>query len=170
MNIIDKNGLKYVSFVDNAFAIAGVSTRVGGFSTGAYDSLNVGINTKDTRENIEKNRDLLYSSIAPEMQVIHLNQTHSNLIHDADTNTFKVFCDGDGLITTQTKKLLCVTIADCGSVLFHDDQFSIACAIHCGWRGTHAGIIQEALRLLEEWTPLSNIHAYVGPMIRQASY
>ena len=170
MDIISKNGLKYLSFNENAHVLAGVSTRIGGYSTGEYSELNVGINTKDDKESIKRNREHLFNTIAPNMQVCHLNQTHSALIQDVDNHEYEVFCNGDGLITTERNKLLCITIADCGSVLFHDDEFTVACAIHCGWRGTRDGIVGEALRLLAQWTDLSNIHAYIGPMIRQPSY
>jgi YfiH family protein len=170
MNFLQKKNITYLSYIDNASILAGVSTRIGGYSTGEYSTMNLGINTQDDPLLVRKNREHFFSSIAPSFEIIHLNQTHSATVHDADTPTFQSFSDGDGLITTETGKLLCVSIADCGSVIFHDDLFTIACAIHCGWRGTKSGIIQEALRLLSQWTDLSNIHAYIGPMIRQSSY
>lgn len=170
MELAQNKGIECLTFIDNAYVLAGVSTRSGGVSTGEYGGLNVGVNTDDDPGKVALNRELLFSTIAPGMEVCYLNQIHSSVVYDADAPSFRSFSDGDGLISTEPGKLLCVTIADCGSVLFHDDQFSIACAIHCGWRGARDGIIGEALRLLGEWTDLSNIHAYVGPMIRQPSY
>jgi len=170
MNYKNQKGIKWLSIKDDDEIIAGFSTRNGGFSKDNYNGLNIGLNTKDSKSDIHKNRTLLFSTIAPSMQIIHLNQTHSNIIHSIDSDNFKVFSDGDGLITTLKNKLLCITIADCGSVLFHDEQNSVACAIHCGWKGTKDGIIQSALDLLSDYTDLSTIHAYVGPMIRCMSY
>ena len=164
------NNVIWISLLDTNQIIAGYSTRKGGYSSGSYSEMNLGINTADDKTIINKNRELFFSTISPSMSVCHLNQTHSNRIFDVDNDGFTVFSDGDGLITTQKNKLLCVTIADCGSVLFHDDEFSIACAIHCGWRGVKDGIIQNALNMLSEWTDLQNISAYVGPMIRCSSY
>ena len=170
MDYKTRNGIKWISFLDNPQVTIGASTRIGGYSKTSYEGLNVGINTADNPTIIEKNRSLLFSSVAPSMQVFHLNQTHSNILHNVDNESFTMFCDGDGLLTTEKNKLLCITIADCGSVLFHDEDNTIACAIHCGWKGTQKGIIQSALDQLSQWTDLDKIHAYIGPMIRCSNY
>ena len=170
MNFTTGKELKWLSYIDNEQIIAGISTRQGGFSQDGYESLNLGINTADSVENISKNRSRFFTTVAPTMDVIHLNQTHSSLVLNADDNSFKLFSDGDGLITTTKNKLLSITLADCGSVLFHDDTFSVICAIHCGWKGTKLGIINTALEMLSTYTNLENIHAYIGPMIRCSNY
>jgi polyphenol oxidase len=170
MDFVTENNIKWLSMLNSAEIIAGFSTRVGGYSKGSYEGLNIGLNTDDDASIIAKNKALLFKTIAPSMVDFYLNQTHSNIVHDVDNDSFKVFCNGDGLLTTQKNILLCITIADCGSILFHDDKNSIACAIHCGWKGTQLGIIQNALNMLSEYTDLENIHAYVGPMIRCSSY
>jgi len=170
MEYILQNGIKWFSFIDNPRLVAGISTRIGGYSIGNYNGLNVGINTADAVSTIKQNRYLLFSTVSPSMQVIHLNQVHSNIIHDVEDSDFDVFCNGDGLITTQKNKLLCITIADCGSVLFHDKQNTMICAIHCGWKGTQLGIIQSALDKISQHTNLKNVHAYIGSMIRCSSY
>jgi len=117
MDFKEKNGIKYLSYIDNDKIVAGVSTRIGGCSTGGFESLNLGLNTSDDKERILKNRATFFETVAPGMAVLHLNQTHSNVIHDVDDGLFQVFCDGDGLVTTEPGKLLCVTLADCGSMV-----------------------------------------------------
>jgi len=170
MDFISKNNITWLSYFNNFQALAGVSTKTGGFSTGNYEGLNVGLNTADDKTIIQKNRELLFTTVAPQMEVIHINQTHSNIIHNTQDSSFKIFSDGDGLITTERNKLLCITLADCGSVVFHDEDFTVVCAIHCGWKGTQTGIIQAAINELLKHTELDKIHAYVGPMIRCSNY
>lgn len=170
MYFSEENKCKSFIFENTNDIIVGVSTRKGGYSNGSYESLNLGINTNDEKALVLQNREVFFSSFPPEMQIIHLNQTHSNIVHNCDSELFKVFCDGDGLISQQKNKLLCITIADCGSVLFHDKDFTVACAIHCGWKGTQSGIIESALIEISKITDLQNIHAYLGPMIRCSNY
>jgi len=157
MDFVIKNDIKWLSILENTELTAGFSTRIGGYSKGSYGGLNIGLNTNDDASKIAKNRELLFKTIAPSMVDFYLNQTHSNLVHNIDLDSFKIFCNGDGLVTTQKNKLLCITIADCGSILFHDDKNSIVCAIHCGWKGTQLGIIQNALDQLSKYTDLENI-------------
>jgi YfiH family protein len=169
MDFYTQKELKWLSFIENDQITAGVSTRQGGFSKIGYSSLNLGLNTDDDREVIFKNRDLFFLTISPSMQVMHVNQTHSAIVKNVD-DTFKIFSEGDGLITTAKNKLLCITIADCGSILFHDNKNTVIAAIHCGWKGTKLGIIQNALDELSKYVDLEDIHAYIGPMIRCSSY
>ena len=65
MEYILQNGIKWFSFIDNRKLMAGVSTRIGGYSVGNYSGLNVGINTADSASTIKKNRDLLFSTVSP---------------------------------------------------------------------------------------------------------
>jgi YfiH family protein len=170
MDFTTKKEQKWLSFIDNEQIIAGISTRQGGFSQDGFESLNLGINTTDRLETISRNRSRFFSTVAPSMEVIHLNQTHSSIVLNTDDDSFKLLSDGDGLITTTKNKLLTITLADCGSVLFHDDTYSVIGAVHCGWKGTKLGIINSALDMLSRYTDLENIHAYIGPMIRCSSY
>jgi len=169
MDFYTQKKLKWLSFINNDQIAAGVSTRQGGFSKTGYSSLNLGLNTADDREVILKNRDLFFSTISPSMQVMHVNQTHSAIVKNVD-DTFNIFSEGDGLITTAKNKLLCITIADCGSVLFHNNNNTVIAAIHCGWKGTKLGIIQTVLDKLSKYAHLEEVHAYVGPMIRCSNY
>jgi len=170
MQRVKNSTIEWLPFLQHNQAIIGSSTRIGGKSTGKFQSLNLGLNTQDNVKTIEQNRTLFFNTIAPKMHIVYLNQTHSSCILDADAPNFKNFSAADGIFTTQKNKLLCITIADCGSVLFCDEAFTVVCAIHCGWRGVKDGIIQNALKILSEKVDLSTVSAYLGPMIRCAHY
>jgi len=170
MDFITKNGVTWFSFSQNSRLLAGFSTRIGGFSKGEYASMNLGINTNDDKEIIDRNRNLFFNTVALGFKVNYLNQIHTADILNVDSPDFRMFCEGDGLFTTSRNALLSVTIADCGSVLFHDENFSFACAIHCGWKGVQQGIISKAVELISQYADLSNVSAYIGPMIRCPHY
>lgn len=170
MQQFTNNGMSWFSYIENDSITAGFSTLKGGFSCGTYSGLNIGLNTADDNTIISKNRHLLFGTIAPEMDVLYLNQTHSNSVFDADDLSFFNFCDGDGLFSRSKNKLLCITIADCGSVLFFDPDYSIIGAVHCGWKGTLNGVIENIIEEISKQTCISNLTACIGPMIRQENY
>lgn len=169
MNIIEKDSITYLSYINNDFLISGASTRKTGISSYPYDSLNLGINTNDKPENISENRNRFFNTIAPGFHVCYLNQTHSNIIHVVDEK-FKNGVEGDGLITNKKGLLLAATIADCGSVCFYDDEYTVAGIVHAGWAGTKKGIIEEICLRLSKYKPLHCFNAIIGPMIQSVNY
>jgi YfiH family protein len=164
-----KNGIQYIEFLGNKQCIAGVSTRKGGVSKGSYASLNLGLNTNDNPEHVHENRTRFFETIAPGCQVAYLRQTHSNIVRQVDTH-FENNCEGDALFTRQRNTLLSITTADCGAVILHDKNFTIAAAIHCGWRGLHAHIIEKTIHEMCKFVNPRELIAYIGPSIQQENY
>ncbi len=73
--------------------------------------------------------------------------------------------EGDALVTETPGILLAVRTADCVPIAVAGD--GIVAAIHAGWRGLGAGIVEAALRVLEGRGPLA---AVVGPAICGSCY
>lgn len=169
MKIIQKDPIYFLSYIENDKVFAGASTRKSGFSAEPYYSLNLGINTNDNQTSIEQNRNLFFSTISPSFSVAFLNQTHSTIIHHVDDH-FQNGIIGDGLITTRKNKLLAATIADCGSVCFYDDDYSVIGIIHAGWKGTLDGIVEEMCLQLSKYRPINTFSAVIGPMIQKENY
>lgn len=89
-------------------------------------------------------------------------------IHSRDTGTDNrsIFCEADGLLTVEPEILLCIRTADCLPVFFHhtsnemgtlkspdcteQKRTDMVGVIHAGWRSLAAGIIGEALELVEK--------------------
>lgn len=149
---------------------AGISTRENGFSNGKYKSNNLGLNTKDSTENIQKNRNHFFTELPHEFSPYYAKQTHSAIIHNVDSCNFSNNMEGDGLYTTEKHKLLCISVADCGNILFYSENHPIVMAIHAGWRGARNGIIKEACSILAAHTPINTITAIVGPSIHCKNY
>lgn len=156
-------------WLDTDTCIAGFSTRKGGVSSGVYESMNTGLHSKDDAKNVKQNRQLFFDVVAPGFRVANLKQIHSADIVRVDS----FFCndvEADGFYTTEKGVILSVSIADCGSVLFHNDDFSLIAGLHCGWKGTRDGIIQNMVKILSGFSHPQSLTAYVGPMIQQENY
>jgi hypothetical protein len=54
----------------------------------------------------------------------------------------------DGMVTCQPGVVLCVRIADCCAVLLYHPAVPLVAALHAGWRGTAAGVVERALELI----------------------
>lgn len=71
----------------------------------------------------------------------------------------------DGHVTTSRGTALAVTVADCTPVFVTHPRGAIA-ALHAGWRGTAAGILDVGLDRLEQLGfPAAECHVYLGPSI-----
>lgn len=72
--------------------------------------------------------------------------------------------DTDAVITDQPGLCLCVKTADCIPVLLYDTRRHRIAAVHSGWRGTVARIVQKTIRQMQP-IEASDIHAIIGPGI-----
>ena len=70
----------------------------------------------------------------------------------------------DAVVTDKPGLCVCVKTADCIPVLLYDTRRRIVAAVHAGWRGTVARIVQKTVREMNPVSP-SDIHAIVGPGI-----
>lgn len=72
----------------------------------------------------------------------------------------------DGLITEEPWPLL-IRVADCFPVIVYEPQAKLVALVHCGWRGTVAGVLPRAVARLirESGGRLSELRAGIGPGI-----
>lgn len=125
----------------------GFSTRLGGVSTGAFESLNLG-GSDDLQENIQANRQLSLTKLQlSNNDLCNLKQVHGTDVLVAKKGQQQ----GDALVSNQQGLVLAVSIADCYPILFHDPVNHVVGAAHAGWRGTVGRIavhtINEMLKL-----------------------
>lgn len=80
--------------------------------------------------------------------------------------------DGDALVTNAVDLPVSIRTADCFPILLADPETRAVAAIHAGWRGTAARIVQAALaRMKAEFgTDSRNIRAAIGPGIGKCCY
>lgn len=78
----------------------------------------------------------------------------------------------DGLVTTQPNVVLGITVADCAPVWIIDSHHKVVALVHSGKRGTEAGIVPEAIQLLQEKysSQPRDLILTIGPCIRPPCY
>ncbi|GAC1334952.1 MAG: hypothetical protein NVSMB17_17260 [Candidatus Dormibacteria bacterium] len=77
----------------------------------------------------------------------------------------------DGLVTEEPWPLL-IRVADCFPVIVYEPRAKVVAVVHCGWRGTVAGVLPRAVgRLLKEsGGRVSEMRAGIGPGICGGCY
>ncbi len=79
--------------------------------------------------------------------------------------------DADALVTRVPGLLLGIVTADCAPILFGDAAAGVVGAAHAGWRGAHAGVIENTVSAMEALgADRARIQAAIGPCIAQVSY
>jgi YfiH family protein len=146
-------------------------TRQGGVSTGVYDSLNVGVGSKDDPESVQENRARAAAALGVELpRLLTCYQVHSNIAVTA-AGPFAQRPEADGIVT-KTPGLACGALAaDCAPILFADAEARVVASAHAGWKGALGGIVAATVQaMLAQGARRERIVAAVGPCIGQASY
>lgn len=150
------------------------STRLGGVSTGALASLNLGIHRGDRAENVLENYRILGSAVgfSPE-DTVFTKQEHTDIVRRVGVSNRgegllreqPIVCDAQ--ITDEPGVALTVFTADCTPILLYDPIRRAVGAVHAGWRGTALGIAAKTVAaMMDEYgCKLENIHAAIGPCI-----
>lgn len=158
-------------FTPHSWLIAAESTRHGGVSKPPYDSLNLGLYTDDNPSDVRENRRRFFRDVGTdESQVAGAHQVHgSEVLYVREPGQYEGY---DALITDRPGLFLTVTVADCTPVLLADIRRKSVAAIHAGWRGTVAGIVLKALKVMQDHFGTDPRHclAYVGTCINACSF
>jgi YfiH family protein len=141
------------------------TTRVGGISCSPYDNFNLGMHVGDDNEQVNRNRLLLRKNLELPDDPDWINQTHGTraVTLEQDQNR-----DADAAITRQAGRIAVVMVADCLPILVASRDASEVAAIHAGWRGLQAGVIQTTLRDMHSQP--ESLSAWIGPAISQANF
>jgi len=182
--------LKAEGLANIPWLVHGFSTRKGGLSK-AYggSSLNLGITEQDTREAVERNREIFLKEIGAVLDpgsasksrarargtkiwpTVPMHQIHSAVIHRIEAVPAKML-QGDGLITNAPGILLSVRTADCVPVLIADAKKCAVAAFHAGWRGTLARIVEKGVGEMRRQfgSDPADLVAAIGPCIHACCY
>ena len=148
-------------------------TRNGGVSQGVYDSLNGGVGSKDTPEHVAENRARMAVAlgVAPEYFLTPYQIHSPDVVVAVEPWTAETRPRADAVVTREVGLAIGVSTADCGPLLFADDNARIIGAAHAGWRGAFTGVIDATLAAMEKLgADRSNITVALGPTIRQPNY
>jgi polyphenol oxidase len=146
-------------------------TRQGGVSTGIYDSLNVGVGSKDGPEAVQENRARAAATLGVELShLLTCYQIHSNVAVTAE-GAFAQRPEADGIVT-RTPGLACGALAaDCAPILLADGDARVIASAHAGWKGALGGIVAATVEaMVAQGAARRRIVAAIGPCIGQASY
>ena len=147
-------------------------TRRGGVSRGLYSSLNVGLGSGDDPAAVTQNRARAAQAmgVAPD-RLMTVYQTHSSAAILAERPWRGDVPRADALVSIERGLALGALSADCAPVLIADAEAGVVAAVHAGWRGALAGVIEAAVELMRQMggRPLSMVAA-VGPCIGPGSY
>jgi YfiH family protein len=150
---------------------AGVSPRHGGLSEVPYSSLNLGVHTDDDPAVIEQNLSLFCTDIGiSPADLARSYQVHGDKIWVTGRAGYQ--SGFDAMVAVQPGVFAGVGIADCTPILLADPVTRVCAAIHAGWKGTVAKIVEKtAKRLIENrGSNPADILAYIGPCISLAHF
>ena len=148
-------------------------TREGGVSGGIYESLNGGVGSRDDAAHVSENRARMAASLGVEPdRFLTVYQIHSPTVVVAETPwSHETRPRADAIVTRMRDLAIGVTTADCGPILFADATAHVIGAAHAGWRGALAGVAEATVEAMERLgAKRGQIHAALGPMIRQDNY
>jgi YfiH family protein len=152
--------------------INGFSTRLGGVSEMPQNALSLAGFNEDSAENILENRRRFLKLFSGEWAFAGCWQVHGadvRVVHEledarpAETQQGDtIYCDA--IVSATPGVLAGVKTADCVPILLGDATTGAFAAVHAGWRGTLAAIVQVAVdRLVSEFdVNPSNLRVAIG--------
>ncbi len=141
------------------------TTRVGGVSQVPYDSLNFGLHVGDDADSVAQNRARLVAQLLLPTEPDWIRQVHGTRAVTLESDQVR---EADAAITRQVGRVAVVMVADCLPILVCNRDGSEVAAIHAGWRGLQAGVVQSTLSAMQ--TPASELMAWIGPGISQPHF
>lgn len=183
MSFININNLTFFQFdiFHNCDIIHFSSTIKNGVSQNAYSSFNLGFYSGDNVENVLTNRCRLCAVLdIPVDELFVPNQTHDDKILLIDEYFLSQngmvkerMLDGiDALVTDQKNIAIAIATADCVPIIIYDPYKKVLAAIHAGWKGTVARIVDKVVnKMIENFhCKPDDLLAGIGPCISQVRF
>lgn len=155
-------------------------TRLGGVSTGPFESLSfstaVGDDPECVAQNLERAGAVLGVKAA---HVLYLSQVHGRVAHyltNPAERTHTITLEGDAIGGEHPDCAYGVRSADCVPILLADQASGSVMAIHAGWRGVVGGAVESGVTCLRQHVEQkrrsspSNLLAAIGPHISAAAF
>jgi len=149
-----------------------MTTRQGGVSPQPWDSLNLGLFSGDSSENVLNNRGLVQSAMG--VPAVYLRQVHGVKGLGIDHQT-PPGLEVDVAWTTHTGVACCVMAADCLPILVCHPKFKWVAAAHAGWRGLAGlaghGVVETLSEgAKEQGLRTADCIAWLGPCIGPTAF
>jgi hypothetical protein len=161
----------------------GFSTRLGGVSTGMFESMNLGSESsvyQDEPENIRKNYERITAAIGVDPHSIvvskQVHKTNIRRVTEEDMGKGlyipRDYDEIDGLITNRPGITLVTKYADCVPLFLVDTKNKAIGLTHSGWRGTVSKIGKITVEEMQRQfgSEPEDIVAVIGPSICSDCY
>jgi hypothetical protein len=112
------------------------------------------------------NREILQQALGLPAQPVWLQQVHGTVVVNAAIAGGSP--EADAAFSVQPGVVCAVLTADCLPVLLTDTAGQCVAAVHAGWRGLAAGVIEQAVKAMG--LPGGNLQAWLGPAIGPSAY
>lgn len=179
LNVVKNGDVVYLTspvFDDISWLRNGISTRLGGVSTGFLSSMNFAYNDYDNPDDVYKNYQIFCEATGIDInKIVTTKQVHSNKVVKLDEiHTYRSVsekgCDFpsvDGVVTNVPGATLFAFSADCSLIQIVDPVNKAIGLCHSGWRGTVGRISQNAINMMSEsyGTNPSDLIVTIGPSI-----
>lgn len=145
---------------------AAFTLRSGGVSLAPFDSLNIGIHVGDAPAAVGENRRRVREQLGLPVEPAWLEQVHGTQVADLDAapgRAVAASAAADAVVTRHPRRVCVLQVADCMPVLLAARDGSCVAAVHAGWRGLAAGVLEATLRRLAAQP--AQLMAWLGPAI-----
>lgn len=127
---------------------------------------NLAVHVGDDPATVVRNRRQLQRQLALPTTPKWLTQVHGTEAVCFEQSSSGVVADA---IWSQTTPSVCAVLtADCLPILVVSDDGEVIAAIHAGWRGLVAGIVERTIQSLP--SPANKLNAYIGPAISRSCF
>lgn len=150
------------------------TTKRGGVSTGACESMNLGFGRGDDPENVRQNYRILADALSiPYERITMTKQVHRDQVTVVTEETVgmgltrPMAWESDALITNLPDTPLAGFYADCVVTLLYDPTSQSCGVCHAGWRGTALGILPKTVDAMAAafGAQRDSLIAVIGPSI-----
>jgi YfiH family protein len=144
--------------------VAAFTTRIGGISDGPHASLNLAGSGDDPRR-VAENRRLACEALSLDAELLAANrQVHSATVLRAGGRDAARGGTADGLWTDERGVPLLALTADCVPIaIVRTGGRPAVAALHAGWRGLAAGIVEAGVAALGGGAKAAAIGPSIGP-------
>lgn len=154
------------------------TTRKGGVSEGNYATMNLGLGTGDSDEDVRTNYYIMAEKLNIKIEdIVETDQTHTNKIRyvtASDKGRAMMdpeYRDIDGIYTDKKNLALMSFHADCNAVFFYDPVKKLIGLSHAGWRGTMDNITGAMIKaLVDLGSDSAHIRSAISPSLGQCCF
>jgi len=146
-----------------------ITTRHAGASLGPYSSFNLALHCGDDSAKVLQNRATLRQFLPQEPFWLH--QIHGTDVVSADQPASLEQAQADACIAQLPHHVCPIMVADCLPILLACESGQRVAAVHAGWRGLAAGIIEKTVLTLSlQGSAPERLMAYIGPGIGASAF